>query len=637
MSKSSTISSGFIDQLIRQAVATPPVGADLGLPQGMAYSAFPPMWEVTAPQYTYPSAYTMIREGYKTNEFAYSIIMKRARAKSSAPLWVYDNSKEHPEEINGHPMHKMLRKVNQYIPERVFWQITSIFRDIAGFSAWEIESNRMGEPIRLWPMMPHWCSFMRGEPILEDGTPNPYSRIRCIRYQPYGLPPQDIPMERILFFSNGEDYDPEFNGIRFFSPLMHAFPLIQVDNGMTLFLNDFVKHGAKFAGLISTEQTITDTVAADIKRRFQEYHGGAQNWSQPLVLGNGAKYETMQMNFKDMTFPELDARTETRICNAFDIDPICASARAGLSVSTYANKAEADKNWLHTWLVPAWQEDADIMTEQFLPYYEENTDKYYCEFYTNDVWGLSEDRDSLSKRTVEEAKTGIIDRDEAREVLGYDPIDVDAQGNPITDEEGKDAHTWLNPSKPAEATAPDETKPDEQTPGETKPEEMPVMLKKPTPEEEAAALAEEKSFRRFARNRTKENKTDEIPEYEFKFVSPERQAELLDEFRKPETQSDPAMKEMTDALLLALDYLKAEPPAPAQQQPITVNLSAQMPQPGEPNITVNVPEQKAAVVNVAAPNVTVQPPAITNTIEVKQDDSARKAMTKAMNDLMEDE
>ena len=102
MAQDQGISSGFIDNLIRQTTTTPPVGMDVGLRPGMAYAAFPPPYEVTSPQYTYPSAYTTIREGYKRNEFAYSIIMKRARAKASAPLWVFDDSKDHPEDVERH-------------------------------------------------------------------------------------------------------------------------------------------------------------------------------------------------------------------------------------------------------------------------------------------------------------------------------------------------------------------------------------------------------------------------------------------------------------------------------------------------------------------------------------------------------
>ena len=463
--------------------------------------------------------------------------MKRAKAKSSAPIRVMDDSGEHPVEVPDHPLTKFMKKVNQFIPERMFWQISSIFRDIGGFAAWEVETNRLGDPLRLWPILIHWCAFMRGEPFDEDHNINEYSRLRCIRYTPYGLAPVDIPMERILFFSNGDSYDPEFNSVRFFSPLMHAFPLVEVDTGMTYFLNDFVKHGAKFAGLISIDQTINDTTAKDIQRRFQEYHGGVQNWSQPLVLGNGSKYSTMQMNFKDMAFADLDARNEARICNAFDIDPIVASARAGLAVSTYANKEEADKNWLHGWLAPSLEEDAQVIADQLLPRFEAHPEKFHVEFDTSNVWGFNDDRDKLSIRTVNEAKIGVIDRDEAREELGFDPIDVDENGDTLTDDDGNPVHTWLNVTiretatptggAPEELTTSAEGDQPDGAPGQVA---IPNASRKLSTADQEAANSEEKKFRVFANKRIKSGREDEIVEYEFKFVSDVRQAELLKEY-----------------------------------------------------------------------------------------------------------
>ena len=174
-----------------------------------AYANTWPMYEVMTPQYPTPSPYSLAQQGYRTNEVIYACIGKRARAFSNPPLWVYDDRGPKPKEIKDHAIRKLIRRPNERITERQFWEITSMHRDIAGFAAWEIERNRMGEPIALWPMRPDWCSFLRGE-----NRP-----IRAIRYQPYGLPPVDIRIEDILLF---EYFDPLYPLLKGFGPTQAA-------------------------------------------------------------------------------------------------------------------------------------------------------------------------------------------------------------------------------------------------------------------------------------------------------------------------------------------------------------------------------------------------------------------------------
>lgn len=531
----------YLDELLKLQAYTPQTYIDVGLKPGQAYASYYNPYEVSAPQYTTPNAYQVAQSGYRSNEFVYSIIGKRARAIAQAPLWVLDNSGEHPEEQPKHPLVKLLKNANQNITERTFWQISQLYMDIAGFCAWEIEKNRMGQPIKLWPMRPDWCSFMRGQ----------QQPLRTIRYQPYGLPYQDIPFfdeegkARVLFFSNGEDFDPIYPGIRFFSPTMHALNQIHVDNAMTLFLTDFVKHGAKFAGLLSVAQTIDEDTAEDYRRRWIQAHGGTENWSNPLILGLGTTYSSMQMNFKDMAFPELDARTETRICNAFSISTIVADARAGLDVSSYNNKEQAHKSWHYEWVVPQWKDLGDAISNQMLPLYHEKAEleKFYCEFHTSEVYALVENRTEQVKRATELYKSRVGRLNEAREEVHLDPIEGP---------EGESFYEAVTVRPTATATINDEGVVDEG--GGPQPNigtEMPAKpgqpIVKPSPEK----IAEEKHFRAFAKKRIREGKKNILGAYEFKHHDLDEQRALLLEFGLV-----PGADEVLEGIRLGLEGLR---------------------------------------------------------------------------------
>ena len=534
----------YLEDLLASQQYTQPAGAQIGLKPNQAYASFYNPIDVSAPAYIQPNAYTLAQTGYRSNEFAYSIMQKRAMAKSQAVLKVCDYMTD--EEIDEHPLTVLLHNPNPApnMTWQLLMQMKQITQDIAGFAAFEIEYANDESILALWYMTPYFCSFLRGQ----------QQPLRAIRYQPYGLQPMDIPFKdeqdrvKILFFSDGENFDPLSDRVRFRSPLMAAFPQISVDNAMTFFLTDFVKNGAKFAGMISVAQTIDENQAADYRRRWRVQHGGAENWSDPLILGQGATYSSMQMNFRDMAFPEMDARIESRICNAFSIDPIVANARAGLDVSSYNNKKQAAKDWYYDWVIPSWRSDADAIGTQLLPVFESNPKAFYCEFDFSDVYALKEDRDAQVKRAVEMYKAKVATLDEARSEVGLDPAEVD--GDKFM-------------SEPAPVI---------QQPGQPK-EEIPPALD--VQAQEDAKVDEAKKFRKFAKQRVKEGKSTMIPTYEFKYHDLKEQQDLLTEFGVIETSYKSDLVVLAEAINKMANEQKP-------QEPPTFNISL-------PEIQMNVP------------------------------------------------
>jgi HK97 family phage portal protein len=489
----------FLEQLTKLQAPIPPSGTTVDdLPRGAAYSSYYPAWETQTPQYITPNPYQVTQASWRTNEFVYSIIQARAEAISEAPLRFFDDTGETPEEMEDSPMREFLDEMNQFLPEPAFWGVSEISRCLGGFAAWEVETNNLGQPLKLWFMRPDWCSFIRAQ----------QKPLAYIRYQPYGLPFVDIPIERVLFmFSPTENFDPLFPFIKFLSPAMLALRQINVDTGMTNFLDGFIKRGARFGGMISVAQTLAEDTAKRLRQSWEEQHGGTENWSRPLIMGQGAKYEPMQMNFDDMAFPQLDARAETRICNAFRIDPIVANARAGLDVSSYNNKSQATKDWYNGWAMPTWKMYASQFGQQMLPRWGYDSRKYYAEFHTEDIYALVDDKYKARQFWLGAFTARAITKNELREQINLDPVD------------GGDEF-----EKPAAPVLP--------FAGANKPE-PPAQQQEPTPPTEAETEAknnEARKFREFAKRRMKEKKSALIGSYEFKFHTLDEQAILLAEF-----------------------------------------------------------------------------------------------------------
>jgi HK97 family phage portal protein len=473
-----------------------------------AFAAHYPLYEQNTPQYTAPSPYSLAQQGYRSNALIYACIDKRMRALSAAPMKIYNVAGAQPVMIKDSPALRVLHQPNERISERQFWQITSMYLDISGFSSWEIERNNGGDPIRLWPMRSDWCSFMRG-----NGRP-----LRAVRYQPYGLLWQDIPIENILLF---QYFDPLFPLLKGYSPTMAALKDISVDNGMADFLFNFIKEGARYSGLLTTDQDLDDIEAERIKQRWHDQHGGVENWNDIAVLGRGTTYQNTSMNFNDMAFPELDGRTEARICMAFQMPPILVGAKIGLRASTFTNYGQAREAWYEEWVTPQWEFLAEQYQVQMLRDYNEQGDyvvdpNLLCEFYTKKVRALQPNRDASFKRAILAAHSNVFSRDQALEEIGSDPVD------------NKNVYVGATITLRESSTLQGESSITSMLENISSPDEGLTTVQAPA--KSAAQILEERQFKAFASKRVREGHPENVADFKWYHTPEEERLELLNQY-----------------------------------------------------------------------------------------------------------
>jgi HK97 family phage portal protein len=380
---------------------------------GTPVAAISPLYEVTSPQYPHPNAYQLANVGYRRNEVVFACIQKRAAAVAEAPIALYRGNTEKP--LNAHPVLDLLKQPNEAMGQVEFWQAVQIYLDIAGFSVWEKEYNRIGQVMHLWPMRPDWCSFMRG-----DARPLQY-----VRYQPYGgIPYVDVPIERCVVFM---EFDPLYPMLKGLSRTMIATRATGVDNAATDFLKLFFEHGAQSNGILKTKQSLERAEALRMKALWREQHGGYENWQDITVMGSDVDYVATQMNFKDMDFTNIDGRDETRICQVFDVPPILIGARIGLDRATYSNYQQAREAWYQESISARWRWLESEVTQQLVcaPEFEGPESDTAARFNTQNVRALQEDRDAKWTRAVAAAQANMVTRDEARKEAGLEPIDND--------------------------------------------------------------------------------------------------------------------------------------------------------------------------------------------------------------------
>ncbi len=369
-------------------------------------------WEYTAPQYPIPAVYPLAQTGYSRNEIIFSCIQRRMKAVGQAPLDEWDGAPEDSDSniIKKSPLKLLLDHPNDFMTQKMFWQATQLYMDVAGFAVWEKQYKKNGQIYALYPMRPDWCSFMRG----------PDKLLGKVRYQPAGLQYQDVPIERCVVFM---ELNPIWMGLRPVSRSAVAMRVGTSDNAATDFVANFFQRGAVISGYIKVQQSLQKAEADRIRQDWQEQHSGA-NAGNVGVLGQGADFVPATMSFKDMDFTNLDGRDEARICSIYDVPPMLLGAKVGLAASTYSNYKEARGAFYEETVSPIWDHYASIIEQQLAPDFT-TVQRYYA-FDTRNVKALQEDQDALHNRLREDAKANLITRDEFRVKTGDKRIDNEA-------------------------------------------------------------------------------------------------------------------------------------------------------------------------------------------------------------------
>lgn len=514
----------------------------MGLGAGEAYSSYFPLYEIQSPQYVSPSPYYLAQLGYRTNEVAYACMTLRSDAVSEAPVMVYERDADgKPVAIENHPMLDVIHVPCPRINEQMFWWISELYCCIAGAAFWEKERNNLGEVIGLWPMRPDWCSRLRGE----------QKPVRAVRYQPYGLPYVDIPVENVVIF---EYFDPLWPLLKGFGPTMALAEIIGLDKNITNIVNTFIKNGAFMGGLLTTEQELDDIEAQRIRERWRLYHGGGANAGDIAVLGKGASYEPTASSFREMVFPEIDARNEARICMGYRVPPMLVGAKIGLERSTFSNYTEARKGFYEGPIAKEWNWLSSQLWGQLLPDFEDDYKSFECNFEQKGVRALQEDRTAKVSRAVMAYEKRVARLDEAREEAGWKPVggeegDSFYEAVSVRPQEMVNAEGEVVPNPATSGGQPPVN--DEQQPGKKPPAKQGVEAPMyQSQAEQAAAEAESKKYISFAKRRVKEGKFSDLKTFPFKFVDPAGQAALIAQF---EPAATPPAERVIALLERALD------------------------------------------------------------------------------------
>ena len=172
------------------------------------------------------------------------------------------------------------------------------------------------------------------------------------------------------------------------------------------------KRGLIGSFILTSELSITPEQLKQIRAEFSANYTGVTNAFKVPILSGGLKPESVQMSNKDMEFSNLQTWVRDKICAGFG-NP------KSIITTDDVNKANAEAtilNWKQTTIRSEMKQLTDTLNEFLVP-----------RFGTNLILGFKDPVPEDDSGEVERAKllfdSKIITKNEARELIDYEPVD----------------------------------------------------------------------------------------------------------------------------------------------------------------------------------------------------------------------
>ena len=227
----------------------------------------------------------------------------------------------------------------------------------------------------------------------------------------YSIPPVDVAHMKLVNPTN------DVYGL---SPLQVIAPVINLDLSIIQYAKAFFQNAGVPSGMLKIKRRInTQEEANTIRRTWRSQFSSPGNFHNLAILDEDAHYEALATPITDLALGDLRDTVETRICMAFGVPSILVGAVIGLDRATYANYKEARKTFYSEKMIPL----VNRMV-RFLNLHMEG--EFPGEFIAVDfsnVRSLIDDKDDITKRAVDQYGAGLVTLNEARAVLGLDPVE----------------------------------------------------------------------------------------------------------------------------------------------------------------------------------------------------------------------
>lgn len=212
--------------------------------------------------------------------------------------------------------------------------------------------------------------------------------------------------EEIIHFKKPNPNNP----YRGYGAVEAAAKTIDLDSLVNDTQRDFFRRGAITNFVITTEQKLSQDQRKALRAELKSNYTGKNNAFRAMLLTNGMKPENITMSNKDMEFLAQLKWYRDKIMVIFGNNP------ASLGIIEDVNRANSEssiRNWKSTTIRSEMASLVNTLNEFLLPRWGDNLVLGFAD-------PVPEDEEKTAKQAIELKRGGVITRNEAREMIGYD-------------------------------------------------------------------------------------------------------------------------------------------------------------------------------------------------------------------------
>lgn len=260
---------------------------------------------------------------------------------ASIPILTYKRQGRVKERARDHPAFKLLHdEANPYMTAMVFKETIMGHILLRGNGYANIEFNKKGYPVALWPLNPKLT-----EAVIDKG------RLWYVTQLPSGEY-RKLSHHEVLHIPAYS-----FDGIKGKSPIQVAIETIGLAIASESFGSRFFSNGARPSGVLEHPGVLGDNAQTNIRNSWNNIHKGLNNSHRIAILEEGMTYKQIGIAPEDAQFLETRKYQRSEICGLYRISP---HKIADLERATFSNIEHSNidhvVSTLRPWLIK-WEQE----------------------------------------------------------------------------------------------------------------------------------------------------------------------------------------------------------------------------------------------------------------------------------------